>query len=153
MHKPMHLGRLRPLADLLLADLEKPSGIHFSMDTWARRDVPWPQPQLSCGTTCCAGGFAALSGKFPGLTLRNDGWDFRPKYGRHSGLSALQHYFNLTKLQATYLFLPSSYILLNREGPITQLIVIRRIKNLCFTNGIIVADSHHPTFNAGDIIE
>ena len=58
----MNRERLLRLADLLEKDAENPEGVKFDMSEWGRvLDRTRP---LSCGTTACAMGLAALSGEF-----------------------------------------------------------------------------------------
>jgi hypothetical protein len=59
--------RLLKLADLLMADAKRKNGIKFDLGNWG--DVSDPENILSCGTTACAFGLAALSGAFKRVGL------------------------------------------------------------------------------------
>lgn len=118
--------RLLKLADMLEADAKNKKGIKFDLDIvvgatnseqWCGYDryvSPTFKPEVSCGTTACAMGLAAVSGQFKraGLSFKlEDGgiimttWKGRSK---HYEIAAVR-LFNITPEQASYLFDPDFY--------------------------------------------
>ena len=58
----MNKRRLLKLADLLEADAKRRTGVRFDLTTWGQIDNE--SKPVSCGTTACAMGLAAVSGAF-----------------------------------------------------------------------------------------
>ncbi len=85
----------------------------FNMGIWhASTD------QHSCGTTCCAGGWAALDPVFnaEGLALEHyAGGISTPAFGDRTHYGAIQEFFGLEVESAVFLFNPNTYSLLNRD--------------------------------------
>ena len=109
----MHKDRLLRLADLLEEDSANPEGIRFDMNYWSRSThvdlrYDW-KPAHSCGTTACAMGLAAISGRFKkeGLSLDLTGVPEMP--GGYVGLGAAAELFTISLRDASLLFLPDAY--------------------------------------------
>jgi hypothetical protein len=134
----MHAERLLKLADLLEADAARPDGIKFDLGTWGR----WRNgeaPSLSCGTTACAMGLAALSGSFAedGLTYAIE-WLPDRTIGGYGGISvkfddqynldAAAQLFGITGEAADFLFVPDAYDVtpVGAEG---ECVVAQRIRD------------------------
>lgn len=64
----MNKRRLLKLAELLESDAKKRKGIKFDLTEWGT--INDPKAPISCGTTACAMGLAALSGAFAGEGLK-----------------------------------------------------------------------------------
>jgi len=61
----MNKRRLLKLADLLEADAKNKKGVKFDLGTWGNLNEGTPEEEvISCGTTACAAGLAAMSGAF-----------------------------------------------------------------------------------------
>jgi hypothetical protein len=98
--------RLLKLADLLEADANNKTGIKFDMGDWIEMDNP--KKPISCGTTACAMGLAALSGAFKraGLGYKLRGWGLEvTMHGKGNGLSAAMALFEIEEYEAAYLFI------------------------------------------------
>ena len=65
----MNKKRLLKLADLLEADAKNKKGIKF--DYWATANLADPKEPISCGTSACAMGLAALSGPLHGTASQS----------------------------------------------------------------------------------
>ena len=133
------IKNLRKLARMLDRDADNKKGIRFDLSIFGKTKVPHDQlkvtafgfltvkrgfkPELSCGTTACAVGYAALSGKFKGLsyTVDEDG-------AIH--VDGSNKVFDLTNEQWEFLFEDSSY-----EGVTTgargERKVAKRIRQFC----------------------
>lgn len=116
----MNIPRLVILRNALLAEL--PSNTKFDMDIWFEKDT--------CGTVCCAFGLAASLPAFQmeGLTLCDTDGCIAPRYEGDFGTMAAMRFFDISHLQAAFLFLPSQY-----RMPISQItpdLVARRINQL-----------------------
>ncbi len=108
--------RMLKLATLLRKDASTRKGVQFDFGDWGT--VRNPDAPLSCGTTACAMGVAALSGAFKraGLdyALRRSLFDgfvektviFRWKGRRTDAIRAASHLFGITLVEACELFLP-----------------------------------------------
>jgi hypothetical protein len=101
-------ARLLKLAKLLEDDAKRKKGICFDLGTWGRiKDTEKP---LSCGTTACAMGLAALSGAFKRQGLK---WKTRGTnciidigYGNTwNPMIAAAHLFGIELYQVNYLFI------------------------------------------------
>jgi len=64
---------LKRLVKLLRKDADNPEGIQFDMGTWGR--IEDKKNVLSCGTTACGMGLAALSGKFSFEAILRKVWN------------------------------------------------------------------------------
>lgn len=107
----MHKRRLLKLADLLEANAGNKTGAKFDMSTFG--DVTDADNPISCGTTVCAMGLAALSGAFKrtGLTAKVDrehlpcfNVNFYWKGRETSPFVAAQRTFEITREDAKALF-------------------------------------------------
>jgi hypothetical protein len=105
MNKP----RLLKLAALLEADARRKRGIRFDMDRWGT--IEDPEKPLSCGTTACAMGLAALSGKFKraglGYVIEHGAGLLITMRGSRDGggVEAAMELFDLTNEEALDLFI------------------------------------------------
>jgi len=132
--------RLLKLADLLEADAKNKKGIKFDLGTWGYTNNSnyftddAPDPAISCGTTACALGLAALSGKFKrcGLTAkvsyRINGKNISIHLGRCEGLSAANRLFDIPMKVSEWLFLESGYGT-NVDGAKGERAVAKRIRD------------------------
>jgi hypothetical protein len=147
---------LLKLADMLEADAVKTDGLTFNMSMWAEptnkvgvcgekflegiQTIP-----ISCGTSGCAMGLAALSGQFPGLGWRLWGKDnefipvFEDGSGRErEGFEAAMDTFGLSYAQTIHLFDPSSYI--NTRGAAAENEVADRIRDMVAKHSPVIDD-------------
>jgi hypothetical protein len=155
----MHRDLLLRLADGLEKDAAKPDGIKFDLGTWAGpSDQPygyWPMGEppvepvpVSCGTTACALGFAAISGLFKAEGLKYEFCDvstfgkdrllLEPSFYGHTGFNAGAYLFDITMDDSRYLFDPDCYDGTPREAE-GELLVAARIR--AFADGKI--DRHY----------
>jgi hypothetical protein len=101
----MRSDRLLKLADLLDGNADNPHGAKFYMGAWAttHNEVP----DLTCGTTVCAMGLAAISGIFKddglGYVIKN-GWIDVTFNGEAGGFSAAEKLFEIPADDARHLF-------------------------------------------------
>lgn len=104
----MNKRRLLKLAELLEKDARNKKGVRFNMGHWGR--VNDKENPLSCGTSCCAMGLAALGGTFKraGLTASVKEWRVRIKWKNRivDGFLAAKRLFGITGEQAFILFAP-----------------------------------------------
>ena len=123
----MNKRRLLKLAGLLEADAKNKAGIKFNMGDWG--SVEDHKNPVSCGTTACAMGLAALSGAF-----KKDGLDYyRNKHfvlfkwkGRCiDGIDAAQRLFELDHHDAWDFFIPSHH---PQEGAVAERHLAKRIR-------------------------
>lgn len=122
--------RLLKLADMLETDASNKSGIRFDFTNWGY--VGDAQNMVSCGTSACAMGLAAVSGAF-----RRQGLDCRIKqdgaieiiFGKtKSPIRASARLFHISEGQATRLFALSlglSYL----HGARAERAVAKRIRD------------------------
>lgn len=113
--------RLLKLADMLMADARKKKGIKFDLGVIAKpssNTQPLSQdyvPPLSCGTTACAMGLAAISGEFKraGLSYIVNIWenDISTTLNgvKTDYTDAAIRVFDITRDAANYLFSPWWY--------------------------------------------
>ena len=99
--------RLYELADLLERDAKNKKGVSFDMNHWGYTENP--DNPISCGTSACAMGLAALSGEFKkaGLTYEFSELgelDFRFKGRFTNGVSAARRLFKIPLQDAYCLF-------------------------------------------------
>lgn len=132
--------RLLKLADLLEADAKNKKGIRFDLSTWANVD-PSAEPSVSCGTTACAMGLAAISGAFKraGLSygpvdcgIENCGLcagKMEVRLGRDTGFDAAMVLFDVNTDEAGWLFAGSSYPEDKIQGAAAERCVAKRIRD------------------------
>lgn len=127
-----HPDRLRRMVALLERDAANPEGVMFDLSTWAspsdaNTENPhgvWEKPvetiPVSCGTSACAMGLAAISGEFQAEGLGFEYMGGTRNYtiiptltengvARGSGFLAAAHLFGITLGAAEYLFDPENY--------------------------------------------
>lgn len=108
----MNKRRLLKLADLLEADAKNKKGIRFDMGTWG--EVNDEAKPLSCGTTACAMGLAALSGIFKragvGYYITRGGGLLITMNGGGDAVGAAQDLFSISHAEAVYLFTESEEV-------------------------------------------
>lgn len=136
--------RLNKLIKLLEQDAKNKKGIKFDLAVVGRPSdyaeysngaAPRAVP-LDCGTTACAMGLAALSGKFKedGLSYKineqNSYIELKWKGRVNFYVDAAVKLFGISRAQASYLFDPYSYNFNQCEGAKGERTVIRRIKNI-----------------------
>lgn len=140
----MQKRRLLKLAAMLQADAKNKKGIQFNIDTLGRPSEPARLFEkgriipLDCGTTACAMGLAALSGKFEraGLSyLVNNHWISQQILMKWKGRlldydKSAMKLFNITLEQAYYLFSPWTYPKTKKTGAAGEREVVRRIKRI-----------------------
>jgi hypothetical protein len=104
--------RLLKLADLLETDAKNRKGIRFDLSTWGNVEAA-DKPVLSCNTTACAMGLAAISGIF-----KKQGLDYEltPSgniaihvKGAYGGFSAAAELFSISHDESDWLFDYPSY--------------------------------------------
>lgn len=140
--------RLLKLAAMLLADAKNKKGIQFDIQTVGRPSDGSIQDMtkfaknkavpLDCGTTACAMGLAAISGKFnkAGLGYKIVKDDFvMPIHTTWNGRDrnydqAAMQLFSITGREASYLFAPYTYPHNLRIGAKGEREVVRRIKRV-----------------------
>lgn len=143
--------RLLKLADLLEANAKNKKGAKFDMRIWGRMDDENAEPEMSCGTTCCALGLAAISGTFKraGLDYEINKNDIispvqiihrNPKTWRKSRgdtIDAAMKVFHITRYEAERLFIPMMYphgfFDMGTTGAKTERKVAKRIRKLAET--------------------
>lgn len=112
----MNVERLKQLKALLTdleghrADLSLPYGevMQFDMERW----VGPVERGKQCGTSACAGGWAALYLPFQVQGLRwedNKSMGYNIRYHDYIAISALSVFFGLNSNAAYYIFVPSRY--------------------------------------------
>jgi len=108
---PQGRRRLLKLAKLLEANAKNKKGCRFDYGDWGSIEDPYQKPGLNCGTTACALGLAAISGKFPGLGYKigrgNYSIMIRLAGRGNRDLGNFQigaKYFGITMEQSHYLF-------------------------------------------------
>lgn len=128
----MYKNRLLRMADLLERDAQNPKGVQFDIRNWG--EVREPDNPMSCGTTACAMGLAALSKTFEAEGL----WAVIPSRGRidihykdkcRDGYKSAQHLFKISHQTAVWLFSPQTYRG-EMTGAVGEMKVARRIKRL-----------------------
>ena len=137
---PNYIGkrRLLKLADMLEADAKNKKGMKFDIGTVGHTCDETTKPSLSCGTTACAMGLAAISGKFKraGLSyiFQEDVVGSRintTMYGTEvSYIDAAIQLFDLSFLEAGLLFSPGYYSDDKSEGAKGEREVAKRIRRL-----------------------
>jgi hypothetical protein len=119
MNRRTRNRRLLKLADLLKADARNKKGIKFDLRSWGR--VASAAAPVSCGTTACAAGLAAISGVFKRQGL---GYEYfgsgsiyitlhgackEPDDSFDGSFISVREFFGLTNNEACWLFLSSYY--------------------------------------------
>jgi hypothetical protein len=138
----MNKHRLLKLADLLEADAKNKKGVKFDLHVVAQAsdyltiedaDAPY-SAGADCGTTACAMGLAAISGAFKraGLSFRIYDRAIETTFnGRKVEYDrAAMRLFEITGVQAAFLFSPGYYPTEKREGAAGERYVAKRIRNL-----------------------
>jgi hypothetical protein len=120
----MNKRRLLKLADLLEKDAKNKKGIKFDMQVWGVIDNP--DKPMSCGTSACAMGLAALSGAFKsaglGYEIGDDGGLWITIHGYHSPIGAAMWIFNIKDRAAAYLFLDQTGVGAKGERQVAKMI-------------------------------
>lgn len=126
----MNKRRLLKLADLLEADAKNKKGIKFDLGVFGEvGDLTTP---ISCGTTACALGLAALSGAFKrqGLGFKLYEGDLTVTLGSRQDFKAGASLFDIQIHEATWLFHPFNY---GQKQPLTgakgERVVAKRIRD------------------------
>jgi hypothetical protein len=132
--------RLLKLADLLEADARKKKGIKFDFTEWGQADDP--NSPMSCGTTACALGLAALSGAFArnGLTatIQHFGWiEIKMESGARF-IEAGAELFKISYEESEFLFTSGKALGRLRKGAKAERAVAQRIRN--FVAGRVTAE-------------
>jgi hypothetical protein len=146
----MNKNRLLKLATLLEKDAKNKKGIKFDLGTWGETDDPGETLGVSCGTTACAMGLAALSGSFKRAGLEpkpiptGDWLELGMKWkGRTvKPLLAARRLFDISEAEAGFLFLPSGYA--DRwcmSGAVGERVVAKRLRDL--VAGKVAAPTDH----------
>lgn len=136
----MRKRELLKLAKMLRKDAVDPEGIQFYLYEWGH--VSNPSRPLSCDTTACAMGLAALSGAFPGLKgkllRRGSLWiTYRsPINGKlaSDAFTSAMDLFQIDSCQANFLF-TSIQGLTQEEGAKGEIQVAARIEAFVRLNG------------------
>lgn len=148
--------RLLKLAKMLEEDAKNKNGIQFDIGTVGRPSdfssfsVKQVVP-LDCGTTACAMGLAAISGKFKkvGLSYKIDPrLSFNQIIPKWNGRAvdydkAAMKLFNITKEQADYLFSPWTYPYIKRTTAVGEREVVKRINRVVEGKPIIKKDGSY----------
>lgn len=118
----MNKRRLLKLADLLKTNAKNRKGAKFDLNRWGK--VSSDDDLMSCGTTACAAGLAAISGAFKrsGLGYKlvprfDSGYNItitlngkcRDHSGRVGSYHSIQEFFALSEDEADFIFLKTSY--------------------------------------------
>lgn len=107
----MNKRRLLKLADLLEADAKNKKGVQFDLMMWGQ--VEDPRKPLSCGTTACAMGLAAVSGAFKkqGLSyeVQLNGCLYISCNEIGGGFNSASELFSISSSEAHWLFDYPSY--------------------------------------------
>lgn len=126
----MNKRRLLKLADLLEKDAKNKKGIKFDLDTFGK--VEDSGKRLSCETTACAIGLAALSGAFrrQGLSAQID-YDglVTVIYDNLEDFEAAAALFELSAAASHWLFHPSKYQGRVQVGSVGERVVAKRIRD------------------------
>lgn len=159
--KAIYKKRLLKLADLLIKDARNKNGIRFDLgrvvSTRFNADGSDYEPvTVSCGTTACAMGLAAISDAFKrdGVRWEQSGSDInmsiklRNKKTIYGWDEVAAHLFGLHLYETRWLFMATSY---ERDNlPTTEAAgeraVAKRLKD--FVSGKVFAPLHSPDFDA-----
>lgn len=145
----MNKEKLLKLAALLRADADKPDGIKFDLGFWGITYDPDDDEVeanldtskvLTCHTTACAIGLAAISGAFNedglGFFINKGDIEFTLHGTKIDGIDAAIKVFDLTYDQASYLFVDDAWLDQTQEAS-GERQVAERIKRFVKENGII----------------
>lgn len=140
----MNKDRLLKLADLLDADAENAKGVSFNLSSWAQKKnergrfdsytfQPGEVVSVNCDTAACAWGLAAISGSF-----KDDGVDYKidsinrliPTFEGHTEFEAAEAFFDVGRLEASFLFDPDYYPPAKLRGAVGERFVAERIRSL-----------------------
>lgn len=138
--------RLLKLADMLEADAKNTKGLKFDLEqvgissAFLEADfdktlgLPDFKPEVSCGTTGCAMGLAAISGEFKkaGLSFMVDDKSVDTTINGHrvDYISAAKSVFGLKYIESQFLFSPDWYPYNKHKGAIGERFVAKRIRSL-----------------------
>jgi hypothetical protein len=147
----MNRENLAKLEALLIADAGNKNGIRFNINDVGtiRQDPLWrkvtlsTRPVLSCRTSGCAMGLAAMSGQFDrlGYTVGRSGWVAIRLDGAEQTYSfAAMQIFDIDYPTARFLFSPDYYPSELEEGAAGELEVARRIRVLLDTGKLTRED-------------
>lgn len=128
----MKKERLLKLADLLEADAKNKTGLRFDMGNWGT--ITDPTKPVSCGTTACAMGLAALSGAFKraGLGYRISGEQLLiTMHDRVDAMEAAEKLFGISYEEAEYLFIDTA-----GEGARGERAVAKQIRKFVARGGL-----------------
>lgn len=137
---------LEKMRDLLREDAARDDGVKFDLNTWARPSngifLEEDEPSMGCGTTACAVGLAALSGRFRGLSL------IRGRFGvglvpllkvkgheLSTGWSAVERLFGIDEPTTNWVFDQAFYGPQHKTRAKGELEVAARIDDLLETDG------------------
>jgi hypothetical protein len=130
----MRKDLLLRLADLLEADASNDLGIKFDLSEWGL--VRNKEEPVSCGTTACAMGLAALSGAFKdeGLSYRFYDDEGACRFvevfvGDESGFRAASKLFDIPTYVSEFLFAPNLISQSKISGAIGERFVAKRIRD------------------------
>lgn len=140
----MNVERLQRMITLLERDAANPKGVKFDLGRWAApvgriayADLATAAPKVSCDTTACAMGLAAISGEFKaeGMSFSfqqmfDGNYQLIPTFEEHEGFGAAVEFFGIKYGEATFLFDPENYTKQCRQGAKAELVVADRIKSL-----------------------
>ncbi len=127
--------RLLKLADLLVANAKNKKGAKFDFGYWGEVKDENTKPGLHCGTTVCAMGLAAVSGKFKGLSweIHSNTWNgsrLTVIHGkgrkRQLGMDAAQATFDIVYDEAAFLFANAPIPMEGAEGERALAKIIRK---------------------------
>lgn len=139
----MHADRMLKLADLLETDANNPTGAKFNIAAWGSSTTE--TMELSCGTSACAMGIAALSGAFAADGLKYEigtgGCKCEECLARgmnkyrldvycdgREGFGAAEQLFGISQRTAWRLFSPDYYGADEQTGKVGELAVANRIR-------------------------
>lgn len=154
----MKKARLMRLVKLLRKDASNKKGVKFDLETWGwcsdRQQPLWDSTTanllpVSCGTTACAMGLAALSGEFEkeglfatyieewnGVSLVPELVSKDPGLDNSQGFSAAARLFGIRYDVADWLFSPSYYQSRQRKGAKGERAVADRIAKFVRDGGL-----------------
>ena len=112
---PRGRKRLLRLADMLMKNSRNKKGARFDYGDWGTVDNAGQKPKMNCGTTGCALGLAAISGRFRGLgfyiepdsyhiQIGLDQPGFDPRRGSTDHIEVGAKYFEITLNQSSHIF-------------------------------------------------
>ena len=114
----MNIHRLEVLRDALRTSTIVHTPGRFDLRTWAGNEhIPWEgNPDLSCGTTCCAVGLGTTIPEFAkaGLYLEKSDYDeagivYKMDGIKYESFDAVEKFFDISNREARMLFSPNAY--------------------------------------------